>query len=154
MTRGRLDTSVAESGIALALRMNPLFSRILENELVVTDVHDNMFFDLRRWFQAYEPELLGDGIEEIRWNIRYGDRLPINRAERFSQIVALLGTTPPVISTAEARRQLEKLGWEFSLDEAAMMAEVLSEQGKIAQEQADAVSGRINQDIGALGGGS
>lgn len=145
VTRGSVDVAIAESGIALAIKMGPMLAHTGESELTVTSVTHNMLFDLRKWFAAYEDFRQ---LENIRWKVKYGDKMPPNKQQDFNNILSLAapsGTGPPVISAAEARRQLIKQGWEF---DAAMEGEIQQEQ----QAAADALTGRIGADIGALGG--
>jgi hypothetical protein len=149
ITRGRADVAVAESGIALALRMGPILSRMEEKELIITDVMNQMLYDIRKWFMAYEGL---PGLEDIRWRPVYGDKLPVNKKEVFDQIVALAGAGPvPLVSGAEARRMLAKLGFSFT-EEGILMAEIMSEQSQYAAQQADAIASRIAGEV--TGGGT
>lgn len=141
VTRGRVEVAVAESGIALAIRMSPMLARMAEKELVVTDVHNQMLFDLRKWFIAFEG--MG-GLEEIRWTPVYGDKLPSNKKQQFDEIMAMATAQPPIISTAEARRRLSAIGFVFA-DDAALVAEIAGE----AAATADAIASRIDAGITA-----
>jgi hypothetical protein len=141
ITRGVADVAVAESGIALALRMGPLLARMNEKELVVTDVTNQMLFDLRKWFMAYEDEV--DGLEDIRWQVKYGEKLPINRSVVFNQIMAMYTAVPPIVSGEEARRLLRDIGFDFT-DEAQLAGQIQRDQVAAA----DALAARINTEAG------
>jgi hypothetical protein len=138
VTRARFDVATAESGIALALKMSPLFSRMEEKELVTTDVMNQMLFDLRKWFTEYEPL----SFEEIRWTPIYGPKIPINKKETFTQVMEMV--TNKVTSTRDARRKLIDLGWVFSSDE-----DIEGEIQREVQVAADAEAARI---LGTAGG--
>jgi hypothetical protein len=145
ITKGRFDVAIAESGIALQLKMGPLLNKMLEKELVVTDVHTQMLFDLTTmWFPAYEPTLASPfgGDTGCRLTLSYDERIPLNKKEVFDQVIAMLGTVPPVISTSEARRILTNIGWKFSPDQ-QLTTEVLDEQSQFLTMQADASAVRI-----------
>lgn len=147
ITKGKFDVSVAESGIALQLKMGPLLNKMSEKELVVTDVHAQMLFDLvTMWFPAYDPTLAApfSGDTGCRLAMVYDDKIPRNKKEVFDQVIAMLGTTPPVVSIAEARRLLTSIGWTFSPDD-QITTEVLAEQAAFLSTQADASAVRINQ---------
>ena len=146
ITRGRADVAVAESGIALALRMGPILARMSEKELIVTSRFTQMLFDLRAWFTAFEGL---QGLDAIRWRPTYADKLPVNKQEQFNNIITMSTTTPvPIISNAEARRMLTQLGYTFST-EAELAAEVLSEQSEFQATTADAVASRVAGELNA-----
>jgi hypothetical protein len=151
VTRGRADVQVAESGIALAIRMGPLLARMDDKELVVTDIHNQMFFDLRKWFSAVEG--IG-GLDEIRWIPRYGEKMFINRAELFRQVMEMYNAAPvPLISGVEARRIIrEKVGYDFNDDETQMFGDIVEEQSTFAGVVADMTASRIAGEVDDLGG--
>jgi hypothetical protein len=142
ITRGTTDVAVAESGIALTIKMAPILARMAEKEITVSDVMTQMLFDMRSWFEAYE----GIGLEDIRWVPQYGDRMPPNKAQIFQQIMQMLGTTPPTISTKEARRILSTIGWTFTED-GALEQEIVQEQTAVAQIQADVTGFRLQSEL-------
>lgn len=81
-TRG----SVQESGVALAIRMAPLFDWADEKDLHLNDVMTQMFYDLAtQWFPEYEDVDLSNVL--ITSETDTGDRLPMNRAERWEELV-------------------------------------------------------------------
>lgn len=137
ITAGRVDVAVAESGIALALRMGPLLSRMSDKELVVTDNTTQMLYDLRNWFSAYEPL----SFDSIRWVPAYGDKLPANKKQQFDQVLSLYMATPvPLISSAEARRMLVNVGFKFS-DEGQLVTEIATDMTTSADADAQRIIG-------------
>lgn len=138
--KGIVEVSVAESGIALALQMAPIFSRAAEKELIITDVMTQMLFDLRAWFEAYEFA----GIGEALWIPRYGDRIPLNRAERFKEVMAMFGGK--LVSGSWARRELTKIGYEFDADQ-KMLNDMAEEELVHATVEADAAGARIDAEL-------
>jgi hypothetical protein len=136
ITKGRAEVQVAESGIALALRMGPLLSKMDEKEIGVDAVHAQLFFDLTTmWFPAYEPT--APNFTNVRLKPVYGEKIPVNKKQVFDEVMAMLGTVPPTISTQEARRQLTKIGWEFP-EGTEVFTQILTEQEMFLQVQAEA----------------
>jgi hypothetical protein len=141
ITQGRADVQVAESGIALALRMTPLLSRMDEKDLFVTDSLTNLFFDLRKWFSAFE----GISMEAVRFLPRYREKLPVNKAQLFDEVVRMYTAAPvPLISGREARRILTRAGWTFAA-EPQLEEEILTE----LEQAADLGGSRIEQELNA-----
>lgn len=140
VAKGRVDVEVAESGIAQLLQMAPKFAMAEEKELEITDVLINMLFDLKMWFAAYESINLG----EAQWIPKYGDRLPVNRASRFKEIVELVAAK--LVSAQWARGELKKIGYEFP-DDTTMMSQILEETEMIATVEQDALGSRIDREV-------
>jgi hypothetical protein len=146
VTRGHADVQVAESGIALALRLNPLFSRMIEKELIITDVMTQMLFDLRKWFGVYEGAAVPN-LENIRWIPTYGDRLPVNKQQVFDQAVKMYTATPvPLISGAEARRLMVNAGFDLR-DDATLFKEIIAERTTFDVQTADAIAARMQEEV-------
>jgi hypothetical protein len=142
---GRVDVQVAESGVALTLEFAPLLDRAEEKELVITDRLTNWLYDLRKWFQAYEPSLAGS-MEEARFIPNYGDKLPVNRKQKFDEILRLASHDPPIVSMQWVRNRLTELGFEFD-DDTDMMDEILEEMEIIGKVKADAEGARIDREL-------
>lgn len=130
ITRGRAEVAVAESGIALALRMGPILARMVEKELIVTDRFKQMLFDLRKWFAAYEGL---QGILDIRYLPTYSDKLPVNKKEIFDQVMTMIDKK--IISTREGRRILTRVGFSFS-DDTTLEGEITRDVTMIADAEA------------------
>lgn len=149
---GRVDVSVAESGISLALQMGPLLARAAEKQTELAAVHDNMFYDLTTmWFPAYEGVTAGANVTVEPF---FADAMPIDRAAVIAEVLALATSTPPLISPEYARYLLaEKLGYEFP-DE--MAADIIASVRNLSQASTlDPFEERVRQeltaDLGASG---
>lgn len=107
---GRVDVQVAESGIALQFKMAPILAKNEEKEQEILSVMDHMLYDItHKWFPAYEA-FSGDA-EAVSI---VGDPLPVNRTAVLQEVVQMLSTDPPLITTEYARTLLaEKLGYDF-----------------------------------------
>lgn len=87
---GAQGANIQESGVALALRMSPLFDTADEKDLSINDVMSQLFWDLKMWFRVYEQIELGEAI--IRSSVTGGERLPFDRASRFAELQTLLAS--------------------------------------------------------------
>lgn len=145
---GNVDVETAESGIALYLQLAPLLAKAEEKEQIVTDVHVNLFYDLRKWFQAYEPSLRGP-MENVRWLPVYGEKVPTNRKQRFDEVMSLLERG--VVSGQWARTELKKIGYEFP-DDTTMMGQILEEKEMTAKVEADAFGARLDRELDSQDG--
>lgn len=140
VAKGRATVEVAESGVALALRMGPIFARAGEQELSITDVMINMMWDLKKWRAAYE----GGGISEAALVPVYGDRLPANKAERFKEIMEMYNSN--IVSGMWARDELAKIGYEFP-DHATMAAEIIAEKQALNEAEVDPFGSRMSSEM-------
>lgn len=139
-TTGKIDVQVAESGIARLLNMAPMLSKVEVREEVVTDVHSQMFYDLRMWFAAYE-QFDSPCIPLPVW----GDPLPEDRSGRFKEIVELF--KEGMVTLEWALKQLEELGYTFDEN---MAQGVLSEAAARARAT-DPFSSRMESELGEEG---
>jgi hypothetical protein len=123
VAKGRVDVTVAESGIALALRLNPLLSRVDYIETFITDVTTSMWYDLATgWLPVYESaEFPGIIILPA-----YGQKLPVNRKERFAELNKMLELG--IITSQFYLEEAEKLGYQFPDGAAAMVQAAMLEQ--------------------------
>jgi len=136
IVKGTVEVQSAESGIALRLQMEPLLSRVGEGEQIVTDVTTNMLYDLRKWFVAYEG--LG-GLMEIQWLPRYGEKIPVNREQRFKEIMSMVENK--IIDPKTAREELVRLGYSFPED-------IEDRVQKHQQREIDLIGSRIDAELG------
>ena len=146
---GNVDVSIAQSGIALALQMSPIISRNMEKEETILAVHDNLFFDLiNGWFPAYD-ELSLSGL--ISSNPMFASPMPVDRDAVIKEVLALLTSTPPVISVQYARKLLtEKLGYEFPSEMDADIIAVMETQSKA--NAFDSFEERIRAELASQAG--
>lgn len=143
---GIVDATIAESGIARVLQMGPILAKNEEKMDEITDVHDQMFYDLvNGWLPAYEAiRVEGVEVEAVA-----GDPLPVDRAGVMKEITDMMSTTPPLISAAYARELLrQKLGYEFP---AEMGVDVVQEMAAMTEASGlgDPFQRRLEEELGA-----
>lgn len=142
IAKGSVDVQVAESGIALALQMAPIFSRAEEKELIITGKLKQMWFDIKVWLQVYEGQDLG----EVTLIPTYGPRIPNDDQTDFDRLMALAALDPPIVSGAWIRRQLTKLGYEFP-EATEMLEEIATERTVLAQIESDVTGARMDTEL-------
>jgi hypothetical protein len=144
---GRADVATAESGIALLIKLAPLFAICEEKELIITDVMTQMLWDLRAFASAYE----GVNLDAIAFIPKYGDRLPLNADKRFEQLMLLFEAS--VISMGYLLKELAKLGWVFEGDALAMIAEIVAEKAALSAGgvSGDPIGDRQQQELDDAG---
>jgi hypothetical protein len=105
---GIVDVSAAESGVALALKLSPILSKVKEKSKIILDVHTNMFFDLlNMWYPAYEQTT----FDNVTVQCIPGSAMPENREEKFKELNDMLDRG--VIDTEYYRTEAAKLGYVF-----------------------------------------
>ncbi len=134
---GKVDVSIAESGISLRLQLAPILASNAEREQTMLGVYDQMFFDLTTmWYPAYES-FTADGTVACV----VGDPLPENRATQIQELVDL--KTAGLISVEEARTKLIELGYEIEASSEGLIAE----SAKLA-EATDTFGARVKEELG------
>jgi len=117
---GKVDVTVAESGISLQLQLNPLIAKNAEKEGVLIETYDQMFYDLvHGWLVAYEgiPEATTATVVSVA-----GDPMPKNRKGEIDELLALVNAK--VISIQEFRAILvKKHGYEIDAASDGVIAE-------------------------------
>lgn len=143
---GKVDVSVAESGIALAIRMDPLFSRVGYSDLEATDELANLWYDLQTgWFPAYESQ----SFLSVMVEPTLGAKLPVNRKEKFEELTTMYGLG--IITGEFYLTEAEKLGYKFPDGAAAMAAAGMAEKAA-STAAADPFAARGATELGAAGG--
>ena len=134
---GKVDVSVAESGISLRLQLAPILASNAEREQTMLGVYDQMFFDLTTmWYPAYESFTADASVACV-----VGDPLPQNREAQIKEIVDLV--TAKLISVEEGRTKLIELGWEIE----AKADGLIAEQAALA-EATDTFGARVKEELG------
>lgn len=137
---GAVDVQVAESGIALSIKMSPLLAGNAEKELEIIGTTDQMLYDLQTmWFPAFESISFGEVIVESIVD----DAMPKNREAAVDEIVRLATSTPPLITIEEAREHLSELGYELS--DAA--ADAIYEQLAVIANNSDPFGARMGDEL-------
>jgi hypothetical protein len=111
---GRVDVSIAESGISLQMQLMPLLAQNSEKELEMVTVLDQMFHDITTmWLPAYEPELFGDitVMSEISVVCLFDDPMPKNRDAEIQETVLL--DSSGLILKSMVVAKLRTLGWRY-----------------------------------------
>ena len=111
---GRVDVTVAESGIALQLQLMPLIAANADKELELIMVLDQMFHDITTmWLPAYEPEQFGntDIMTDLSVVCVFDDPMPVDRAKEVEEVIALDQAGLVLKSMVVAK--LRELGWKY-----------------------------------------
>lgn len=107
MASGKVDVSVAQSGIALALEMGPIISENEDKQLTIAGVWDHIGYDLiHGWLPAFEELDSPDTV----WETVFGDPMPVNREAKIAELIQL--TTAGLLLKEEARDEMVELGYE------------------------------------------
>lgn len=142
VAQGVVDVQVAESGVALALRMGPILDTAVKKDTSIKDVLNQMLFDLRAWFKAYE----GVDMEAVRPQVVFGAKLPRNVKEEFSMLLQMVTSDPPLITMAYFRDAVRELGMEIPAtvtglaiaEERAQLLELMDPYGARAAQEMEA----------------
>lgn len=134
---GKVDVRVAESGVALAIKMAPVIGGNREREEGMSATLSQLLFDLLNgWAPAYEGR---QPIQDVfTLNVSFGDAMPIDRAGILGEVAVLM--TNGIIDVQFAQEYLaEKLGFQFPSDllermAAAKAAEVDAEAARLGLE--------------------
>lgn len=144
--RGRIEVTEAESGVALQLRLGPTLSKAAEKDIVIENVHAQMFYDL---VMMWLPEFEGVNITDVRVFPQFADKLPLNRkveAELTSNLVVA-----GILSAASARRYLGERGFDGMFDPAEGEL-ILAE--KVALAAAEGADPAVDRETNELTGQS
>lgn len=154
--RGRVEVAEAESGVALELRMAPTLAVAQDHDLVVLDVHRQMFYDLvQMWFPAFE----GLNFTDVTVVPVLGDKLPVNRAAEVRMVNELV--LGGILSAGSARKYLASKGFNGLFDTregdlvlAEKVALAAAEGGDTAlEDRAAQEAAGANPDDGGLDNG-
>jgi hypothetical protein len=144
VARGKVDITIAESGISLYLQMGPLLAKNAEKEQEMLGKYDHMLYDLvNQWLVAYEG-LPDSTVVEVASVV--GDPLPQNRDAQIAEILTLVTSIPPLITIGMAQAKLEALGYEFPAnaeDQVMIEAKAISD----ARAMTDPYSSRYKDEI-------
>jgi hypothetical protein len=138
VSRGIVDVTTAESGIALALRMGPIIGDAEERDTHIQEVMDNLLFDLGQWMSVYEQVNFGEAVIVST----FGPKLPENKDAEVKTIISMATATPPLISAGTARTMLKAKGYDFPDNEGV---NIIEEMMAIA-EAADTYGSRLGEE--------
>jgi hypothetical protein len=140
IAQGRVDVTVAESGISLSLQLGPILSNNEVKEVEILGTHDQMFYDLMTmWFPVFESLDLPD----VRVVSVVGDPMPVNREARIQEILLLQASG--LITIAQAQAKLSQYGYTF--DEGDDLKVVQEAAAIAAAQNGDELANRWAQEI-------
>lgn len=109
MAAGQIDVSVAQSGIALALKMGPIIAENSDKQLSIGGKWDQMAYDLiHMWIPTYD----GLNSPATEFTSVFGDPMPINRDTYVQELINLY--TAGLLLVDEVRQKLESIGYPYS----------------------------------------
>jgi len=135
---GDVEASVAQSGIALAIKFLPTLARLESRDQAGIDKLTHLFYDWKTWHEVFEKESLeGDIVPVI------GDKLPMDRTARVNELNNMFDRK--IIPKTYYRAEMEKMGYEFPDD---IQKELDKEAEKAFQDQMRAMMEAGNQNSG------
>lgn len=146
VARGQVDVTVAESGIALALRMGPILSSAEKKETLIQESMDQFLFDLRIWGMVYE----GVNLDPVRFNSTFGEKMPKDNAKRFNELMQLYTADPPLITAAYFRDACREMGIEIPTDVNGL---TIAEERAGMMALMDPYGARVEEEMGGEGEG-
>lgn len=139
MATGKVDVSVAQSGIALALEMGPIISENEGKQETLAGVWNQLGYDLiHMWLPTFEEI---ESLETV-WETVFGDPMPVNRDAKIAELIQL--KTAGLLLIDEARDAMVDLGYEKP---SGITESLLAE----AREIADTATGNMNMMAGFEG---
>jgi hypothetical protein len=136
---GKVDVSVAESGISLLLQLGPMLSKVAEREDTIDDVIFQFYHDLcQMWLPAYEAITTPCIALPV-----YGSAIPDNRERRFDEVMKMFDAQ--LVDAAWVMKELGKIGYEFSSD----TAQAAISEASARAVASDPFSGRLDADLEA-----
>lgn len=134
---GQIDVAEAQSGIALAIKFLPTLAKLEDRDTAAIEILQQMFFDLKAWFQVYESYTFSADVEVSIDKAK----LPTNRVDVLNELNNMIDRK---IISRKTYREIanEQLGYSIPADEddqlikEAQIFQVLSpEEGTNPAEQ-------------------
>lgn len=144
-TGASFDVTVAESGIALAIRMAPVISSAEERDLVIADRMNNLLHDIKKWYAAFEGGGYGSLIENTEINVMFGSKLPRNEEAYISEMMAQYAAG--LVPGSYVRSELRKMGRDIP-EETAILKSLTEEATAAATIAGDVEGSRLDQEEG------
>lgn len=150
---GKVDVTIAESGISLRLQLAPILAKNSEKEIDMLGTYDQMIYDIcQEWLPVYEQFL---DSREVLVTFTVEDPMPVNRQQEIDEILSLV--TPPspgvpaLITLEMAVERLKKLGWEYP---ASALADLRADAEKtVMGTPADPQAARLAAELAAQNAG-
>ena len=131
VAQGQVEVQMAESGIALQLRLGAILDEAKQKNLLIQTRTDNMLFDLRQWFDVYEgvdfgefdPMSPGSATTMI---LDIGKPLPEDEDAWIKTLFQGYNAIPAIFSGSFVRAELRRMGRDIP-DDATMMGQIVEE---------------------------
>jgi hypothetical protein len=114
-----VDVKVAQSGIALAIKFMPTLARIEDRDTAHTEILQQMWFDLRSWFETYDSEFQIPEVDVVIAKTK----LPPDRVTTLNELNNMIDRK--IISRATYRKRVADLG--YIIDDNAEEKQLLKE---------------------------
>ena len=145
---GQVDTSMAESGIALALRMAPLLDATDEIDANWKNVLSNLFWDLKAWLKGYE----GVDLADIEITPSFDAKVPKDRDKEAVRVRDMW--LDGVVSLTFYRAKMAELyGYQFPVDMQSEIDAETAAKNALSDPYAGYDTGLSADDSGAVADG-
>jgi hypothetical protein len=142
---GQVDTQLAESGIALAIRLGPILDEAGDADELIIATLNQFFFDFKMWLQVYEGITVAP---EIEITAVVGPKIPRD-IEKDKNVYTDLHL-PGVIPTLVLIEMLNELGFDLG-DPDELIAAVAEENAEKMKQQQE-IFGTTDGDTAGFGG--
>lgn len=138
--------SIQLSGIAMAIKMQPLFDAADDRDLQINDVWTQIIYDLiTQWFPAFESLSFGEAMAYSDTDT--GDRLPFDREARWKELVE--GYTAGIFSLSFVHAQLvEHFGMDLSAQDLKDALAEAASKAALADPYAERTAAELSEDGG------
>jgi hypothetical protein len=133
--------SIQLSGIAMAIKMQPLFDAADDRDLQINDVWTQLLYDLiTMWYPSFEEQSFGEAMAYSDTDT--GDRLPFDREARWRELVE--GYAAGIFPLSYVHKELtENFGMDLTKQD---LKDALAEAAAKAS-QADPYGDRADQEL-------
>lgn len=139
---GNVDVQVAQSGIALAIRFAPTLAKIADRDTAGVEITQQLFFDLRKWFQAYEGRVV-----QVEYDVSIDvQKLPPDRTAILNELNNMLDRK--AISLKFYREKMVELGYSIPEDVDQQLLKEAEAMAKINQTLNPVNAGMSEPDDG------
>lgn len=152
VAQGQVEVQMAESGIALQLRMGPILDEAGIKEILICDSLNQMLFDLKQWFEVYEGVDFGeyDPMDPASSPAVIGipgDKLPEDKEARRKALLEGYNAIPSIFSGSFVRAELRRMGWDLPTDEEMMKQ--IAEEAAFFSSATDPDGARLDEEADA-----
>lgn len=143
VARGVVEATVAQSGIALAIKFLPSLAKIEQRDYTGMEKLRQFFFDWNRWHAEFE----GQNFGEAEVTVSIGDKLPDDKVARLNELNNMFDRQ--VISAAFFRAEMTRIGgYVFPDDIEDQIAKDAEAKFEMAQKLADLnkQNNEVNED--------